>query len=155
MATIVEGILRLISNNPKRDNNELLTPGPKERKALQGITPRDRSVLRNEYINGNDQLIYLTVRNYLTACDKEFWRRATDETYIQKTTGIQALFDVLRKLVPRAIETKDVSETFFVNQLAGASIIDFTNELYRKPSGTGRIEIRRAIENAIGLAEPS
>ena len=155
MATVVEGILRLISNNPKRDTNELLTPRPNERKVLQRITPRDKSALRNEYISGNDQLIYLTVRNFLAASDQVFWRRATDESFIIKTTGIQALFDILRKLVPKALDSKDVSAQFFLDLLAGASNIDFANETFRKPSGTGRIEIRRAIESAIGLTEPS
>ncbi len=115
MATVVEGILRLISNNPKRDTNELLTPRPNERMVLQTITPRDKSVLRSEYISGNDQLIYVAVRNFLKASDAVFWTHATKESFIKKTVGVQAFFDVLRKLIPTALEKKDVSEKFFLD----------------------------------------
>ena len=153
MATIVEGIIRLISSNPKRDTNELLTPRPNERRVLENLAPNDKSVLRNAYIEGNDQLIYLIVRNFLTASDSVFWSRARDGSFIIKTVGIQALFDVLRKLTLKTLEKKDVSVKFFIDQLSPASGIDFAAERFRNASGSGRIDIRRAIETAIGLAE--
>lgn len=155
MATVVEGILRLVSSNPKRDTNELLTPRPNERKVLESTTPKDKSVLRNAYIEGNDQLIYLIVRNFLDACDKVFWSHAADGSFIVKTVGIQALFDILKKLTPNSLDKKDVSVKFFVDQLSPASSIDFAGANFRNASGSGRIEIRRAIESAIGLADPS
>jgi DNA phosphorothioation-associated DGQHR protein 1 len=154
MATVVDGILRLISNNPKRDTNQLMTPKPSERSVLQGIVPSDKSVLRNEYIEGNDQLIYLIVRNFLEASDKAFWEKATDESFIIRTVGVQALFDVLRKLVPKALDGRKVSVEFFLSQLSPASDIDFAGEKFRNASGSGRTEIRRAIDHAIGLADP-
>ena len=55
----------------------------------------------------------------------------------------------------RNFEKKDVSVTFFLNELSPASKIDFAGEHSKNASGSGRIEIRRAIETAIGLAEPS
>jgi DNA phosphorothioation-associated DGQHR protein 1 len=154
MATVVEGILRLISSNPKRDTNALLTPRPNQRTILQKIS-KDKSVLRTAYIEGNDQLIYLTVQNFLEACDKVFWTNPKDGSFIIKTVGVQALFDILRKLAPKAMEKKDVSAKFFLNELSPASKIDFAGENFKNASGSGRIEIRRAIETAIGLAEPS
>jgi DNA phosphorothioation-associated DGQHR protein 1 len=72
MATVVEGILRLISSNPKRDTNVLLTPKPNERDVLSKAAPNDRSVLRAAYIDGNDRLIYLIVRNFLEAAKSVF-----------------------------------------------------------------------------------
>lgn len=152
MATVVEGILRLISSNPKRDTNQLRTPGPNERKMLAKGALTDKSVLRDAYIQGNDALIYKIVRNFLDACRETFWQRASDESFIIRTVGLQALFDVLRKLVPAALERKDVSAKFFADRLAAAANIDFAAENFRNASGSGRTEIRRAIEVAIGAA---
>ncbi len=151
MATIVEGILRLVSNNPKRDTNELLTPKPNERKVLQKLAAKDKSVLRNAYIDSNDQLVYLIVRNFLDAANTTLWSHARNGSFIVKTVGIQALFDVLRKLVPEAIAQKDVSVKFFLDHLSRASDIDFAGDNFRNASGSGRTEIRRAIEAAMGL----
>jgi len=152
MATVVEGILRLISSNPKRDTNELLTPRPKERNTLKSA-PSTQPALRSAYIESNDNLIYVTVRNFLEAADSVFWKRAKDGSFIIKTVGIQALFDVLRKLAPSALEQKDVSVKSFVGRLSAASDIDFAADNFRNASGSGRSEIRRAIEAKIGLAE--
>jgi DNA phosphorothioation-associated DGQHR protein 1 len=151
MATVVEGIGRLISTNPRRDINELLTPKRNERLKLRTSVPQDRSVLRDAYIDGNDKLIYLAVRNFLEACDRVFWSHAADGSFIVKTVGVQALFDILRKLIPRSLDQKDLSVQFFVNQLLPAAGIDFSNERFRNASGSGRTEIRRAIETAISL----
>jgi len=151
MATVVEGIGRLISTNPKRDTNELLTPTRSDRSKLRTVVPQDRSVFRNAYIEGNDKLIYLTVKNFLEACDKVFWSIAIEGSFIVKTVGVQALFDVLRKLIPRVLDQKDLSVQFFVTQLSPATNINFADDRFRNASGSGRTEIRRAIESAIGL----
>jgi hypothetical protein len=152
MATVVEGIGRLISSNPRRDTNELLTPRRSERKKLKTSVPQDKSVFRDAYVDGNDKLIYLTVRNFLEACNQVFWSHAPNGSFIVKTVGIQALFDILRKLIPNALGQKDLSVHFFVAQLTPAANIDFAGDPFRNASGSGRTEIRRAIERAIGLA---
>lgn len=152
MATVVEGILRLISSNPKRDTNQLLTPKPNERVVFKDVKISDKSVFRDAYVNGNDRLIYLTVRNFLEAADKVFWAKAGETSFITKTVGIQALFDILRALVPKALDKKDVSVGFFVDQLTPAANVDFSDPNYRSASGSGRTQIRRAIEAAIGLS---
>ncbi len=153
MATVVEGILRLISSNPKRDTNELFTPKPNERSALKSVAPTDKSVLRSAYIESNDSLIYLTVRNFLEAANDVFWTHAGEGSFIVKTVGIQALFDVLRKLASSALEKRDVSVKLFADRLSAASDIDFAADSFRNASGSGRTQIRRVIEARIGLAE--
>jgi DNA phosphorothioation-associated DGQHR protein 1 len=152
MATVVEGILKLISSNPKRDTNELCTPGPNERKVLGNEKPKDKSVLRSAYIQGNDQLIYTIVRNFLDACLQLFWTPASDDSFIIKTVGVQALFDVLKKLLVAALDRKDVSTKHFTEVLSPAANIDFAAEKFRNASGSGRTEIRRAIEDTSGMA---
>jgi DNA phosphorothioation-associated DGQHR protein 1 len=155
MATVVEGIARLISSNPKRDADELLTPTPKSREALRDSDRVDSSVFRDAYLDSNDQLIYRTVLNFVGAADKALWSKAREGSFITKTVGIQALFDVLRKLCKTALEKKDVRLDFFVEELSRASDIDFADAVFRNASGSGRIYIRRIIEARIGLIDPA
>ncbi len=147
-AVIVEGIMRLVTSNPKRDSNFLLSAAPKERSSLSNAF-RDKSILRNAYLGGNDNLIYTIVLNYLKACQAVFWGDASSSSFITRTVGVQALFDVLRKLLPDALEATDIRQSYFESKLAEAGNLDFSDEEYRKASGSGRLVIRRAIESAI------
>jgi DNA phosphorothioation-associated DGQHR protein 1 len=115
-AVVVDGVLRLFSNNPKRDSNAMQTPQRQTRSVLEKGA-RDKSPLRQGFIDVNDSLIYKMVVNYLYACDKVFWTIAKPGSYIVKTVGIQALFDVLRKLAASAIVNKDLSVSYFESQV--------------------------------------
>jgi DNA phosphorothioation-associated DGQHR protein 1 len=151
MATIVEGILRLISSNPKSDTSLLLTPTPRPRSELGQSTRSDKSPLREMYIKCNDQIIYLVVKNYLIAVDRIFWNGAKPESFIIKTIGIQALLDILRKICVDAIDVKDVSVDYFANRLDGAKDVDFGSTIFQNASGSGRTKIRKCIELHIGM----
>lgn len=151
MATVVEGILRLISTNPKRDTSELLTPTPKPRSDLWQSARNDKSPLRNIYIEGNDQVIYLIVKNFLTAVNEIFWREAKSDSFIIKTVGVQALMDILRKVCGEALDAKDISVEYFQNRLKGAKGVDFGRSEFQNASGSGRTRIRKFIEARIGL----
>lgn len=144
-AVVVDGILRLISANPKRDANAMRTPESRPRGVLRE-GPKDRSPLREAFISGNDTLIYTMVTNYVTICDKLFWRTAQAGSYITKTVGVQALFDILRKLAPGSIQAKDLRTAYFERKLLRAADIDFSADNFRIPAGSGRTAIRRAIE---------
>jgi DNA phosphorothioation-associated DGQHR protein 1 len=127
-AVIVDGILRLISSNPKTDANAMLTPARSARTTLdQDGVRRDRSPLRPAYI-------------------------ANEDAVITRTIGVQAQFDILRQLAGAAYETKVISVTAFKEMLAPATDLDFAEDRYRNASGSGRSLIRQAIENKIGLA---
>lgn len=148
-AVVVEGILRLYSSNPKRDSNFMLAGEPKKRASLK-LGPRDRSPLREVYYAVNDKLIYILTLNYLKACQMAFWEKAGPESFIYKTVGIQALFDILRKLASEANRAEDIRVDYFMSQLRKASDIDFATDYFRNASGSGRSTIRRAIEDRIG-----
>lgn len=149
-AVIVEGIMRLYSSNPKRDANEMLTPPVKPRIALKK-GPRDKSPLREVYLEGNDAVLYAMVLNYLKACQATFWDAAGAGSFITKTVGVQALMDVLRKIALPAYEGRDVSVSYFQRRLSGAENINFATDVFKNASGAGRSTIRRAIEAAIGI----
>lgn len=149
-AVVVDGILRLFSSNPKRDANIMRRDEASPRRKLMD-GPKDNSPLRKVYIEGNDVLIYTMVLNYLKASEKVFWRNASPESFILRTIGVQAIFDILRKIAGDAYEEKDISEDYFVKRIRPAGEIDFSDGRFRNPSGSGRTLIRRTIEEAIGL----
>jgi DNA phosphorothioation-associated DGQHR protein 1 len=149
-AVVVDGILRLFSTNPKRDSNAMKTARVQDR-AVLASGPLDRSPFRDEFVSGNDALIYAAVENYLVACEKIFWANAQDNSFIIRTIGLQALFDILRKIVPEAYLVKDFRVPYFEERLAPAANIDFSEDEFRAPSGSGRTRIRRRIEAAMGI----
>lgn len=152
MATVVDGIIRLISSNPKQDANELLKEMPaRKRSVLTVARPKDQSPLRPLYLEGNDRVLYSIIANYLTACRSTFWQSAREGSFIIKTVGIQALFDILRLLGPEVLDSKKASVSFFMDRLAGAKDLDFASAQFRNASGSGRGEIKNAIKEAIQL----
>ena len=147
-AVIVEGVLKLISSNPKRDTNAMLTPKPKPRSAL-ALGAQGRTPFRQLYLDGNDKVLYMIVINYVNVCQRVFWANAGKSSFITRTVGVQALFDVLRLIGRDAYEAKDISADYFSRRLQHAGGIDFSADLYRNASGSGRSIIRRAIEQRL------
>lgn len=148
-AVVVEGIMRLFTSNPKKDTTRMLENTRKSRKDLANLRNNDHSPMRDLYLNSQDVILYKTVLNYLIVCKKLFWAKATNDSFIIKTIGIQALFDVLRSLAGEASELKNVSKAFFEERLAPAADIDFSSVEFRNASGSGRSFIRRAITDRI------
>jgi len=150
-AVVVEGIMRLVTTNPKRDANDLLEGKRKIRSTL--TTGRiDRSPVRQAYLKSQDAVLYAMVLNYLRACQAVFWKHATTKSFITKTVGVQALFDILRKyLAKSAYDQKDISSTRFESALAPAGEVDFSAEPFLKASGSGRSLIRRTIEDKMDI----
>lgn len=149
-AVVVEGIMRLYTNNPKKDTASLLEGERKERAALEGVR-RDRSPLRPLYLANQDAVLYTITVNFLKACQELFWSRARQGSFIIKTVGIQALFDILRKLAAQAQAERNISADYFHRKLGPAADIDFASDEFRNASGSGRSFIRRAIEQAAGI----
>ena len=155
-ATVVEGIVRLISQNPKRDAFSMggrLTYEGKGRSAVAGAFP-DSSPLRTLYTSKSDDLIYTGVRNYFTAASKTLWRDAAPDSLIRKTVGIQALFDLARILMGEMVSKKDFREAKFEEKLKPAKRIDFSDSFFQT-SGTGRQRIRNCLELCSGYKELS
>lgn len=150
-AVVVEGIMKLFTSNPKKDTNSLLIDRAQPRKVLRELR-KDRSPLREVYLSGNDALIYELVKNFLIACEMTFWKSAPPGSFITKTVGIQALFDVLKANIATVISEKNILTKRFVDLLAPAAKIDFAGPEFRNASGSGRSAIRRAIQAALAAS---
>jgi len=149
-AVAVEGVMRLFTSNPKKDTTNLLDGERKKRQALLSLR-KDKSPLRQAYLESQDAVIYTMVLNFLLACESSFWKGAQPGSFITKTVGIQALFDILRLLAEKAYEQRDISVKYFSDQLREAGGIDFSGDEFRNASGSGRAAIKNAIASAIGL----
>lgn len=149
-AVVVEGIMRLFTSNPKKDTTNLLDGERKQRLALPPLR-KDRSPLRQAYLESQDAVIYTMTLNFLIACDSVFWKKAQSSSFITKTVGVQALFDILRLLAAEAYQQRNISTVYFSEKLHDAGEIDFSSETFRNASGSGRSTIKKAIASAIGL----
>ncbi|MCX7155576.1 MAG: DNA phosphorothioation-associated DGQHR protein 1 [Rhodocyclales bacterium] len=156
MATVVEGIARLVSQNPKRDSTTLLKcKGSARRRSVLTEGPGDNAPLRSVYLDGNDIVLLATVKNFLCVVEEMIWSQASLNSFIVKTVGLQALFDLLRKLAAEGFAAKDLSEKFFAARLKEAALINFSGAFFQNASGSGRQRIRTCLELRLGLKDSS
>ena len=152
-AAVVEGILSLISSNPKRDRdimNSITLKGGRSRKLLDPKGPP----LRSLYLECNDVAIFTAVNSFFAAASGLFWTHASSNSYIRKTVGIQALFDVLKKVLESFTQDRNLRVEYFRHILSDAKDIDFANDFFQA-SGKGRSRIRNIILLAIRRLQTS
>jgi len=151
MATVVDGILRLLSKNPKEDRNLVRRPENKEL-GRETLAPIKGVPLRTLYIQSNDKAIYDLLCNYFLAVRSTVWATAGKGSYLRKTVGVQALFDVLRLLLcDLPITASNFSAKSLSATLQPCSNLDPNGDKYQA-SGIGRSEIRRDLLKALGKA---
>lgn len=148
MATVVDGSLRLFSSNPKRDKDTMHIKSVENGRSRKDL-PDDSSPLRQFYKDENDVVIYAAVANFFLAVDTVFWSQVDATSYLKKTVGIQAFFDVLRELLLSQQGKINISQQFFELKLQKARQINFAE--IAQSSGIGRARIRKAILNQINL----
>ncbi|PWK17191.1 DNA phosphorothioation-associated DGQHR protein 1 [Arcicella aurantiaca] len=147
-ATIVDGILRLISSNPKRDKYELqkIYISERSRDALK----YDNTPLRMLYLNNQDSVIYRIIFNFFESAKECLFSHATPSSYIFKTVGVQGLFDFLRDLLnmdykeDNTLKSANLSKTRFVEVLQKASSVNFSDN-YFQASGVGRSRVKNLL----------
>ena len=147
-ACVVEGIARLLSQNPTGDR-DLLHQKPansRSRSALaQNVAP-----LRSLYVQGQDEHIYNILMGYFTAVKDKLWDAADSRSYIKKTVGVQALFDVFRNISEEVLEKEAIEiEAFFIRKMERCKVVNFADSFFQA-SGTGRSRIRNCLELCLG-----
>jgi len=143
-ATIVDGICNLISSNAKRDRilmqKKNILSG-RNRDMLNEI--KDLSPLRTLFITNQDKTIYDTLINYFKVIKEIYWDNAGHKSYINKTVGIQASFDVL-KLILLKEKSLSPDKIDFKSYLISSSSINFSDKFFQA-SGIGRSRIKNTI----------
>ena len=103
-------------------------------------------------MEGKDQTIYDTLINYFKVVDELLWSTVTTEkSYIIKTIGVQAVFDIL-KLILKNDPNVEPENIDFKNYIAPSSKIDYSDKFFQA-SGIGRSRIKNVIGLAAGLVE--
>lgn len=149
-ATIVEGILSLITKNAILDRDRMLNRrfGSYKRRQLANSDKTDdgkQPPLRSLYVDGDkDPFIYKILLNYFNAVNAAFWNRPT-ALALRKTAGIQALFQLLKQLVGDFLDLRDVTFEAWQKTLRKASGYDFSNAFFLESSAKGRSRIFDAL----------
>lgn len=150
LATVVDGILRLISRNPMEDRNTMRREENKS-KGRQCLVGTPGGPLREFYTSGNDKAIFELLCNYFAAVQVSVWSKAGSSSYLRKTVGVQALFDVFRTLLLTSpIKSSTFSREALIFKLAPCATLDPEGNGYQA-SGIGRGEIRSEILALLGL----
>ena len=147
-AAMVDGITSLITSNPQRDRDLLamkkgLFWTDKSRKIL--MENNDRTVLRELYIQCNDDEIYNILSSYFNSIRTILWDRATAQSVIIKTIGISVLFDLLKNILEKVPSTRVFDS--YINSISG---VDFSND-YFQLSGVGKTRLRRILKYKLGF----
>jgi len=135
-AAVVEGLIRLISTDPKRDRDTLhKLPLPLRSRARLS---NDAAPFRKCYIENRDDEFRHFVNDFFKAAAENLWNHATTASYIRKTIGIQALFDVL-KFIGAENKTDE-----YRTVLKSSAKVDFSDPFYQA-SGKGRVRVKNTI----------
>lgn len=144
-AAMAEGILSLISSNPQNDRESL------SKKNLWGIREKrknikkDSSVLRELYLNCQDNELYEILKSYFTSVKIKLWNVAEANSIIVKTIGISALFDVLKTILQKDTSIRDFDE--YIDKITN---VDYTND-YFSLSGKGKSRLKRVLKYKMKL----
>lgn len=148
MACVVEGIAKLISQNPKKDRDLLHEKQPAQRS--RSVLAPDNSPYRHLYLANDDDTLYQQIVTYFKVAQSKLWVQATERSYIRKTVGIQALFDVFRICVGRF--GTPLSKDRVEKTLSPSSKVDFSDAAYQA-SGKGRVLVKNTLLLYAGLIE--
>ncbi len=150
VACLVEGITRLISAKPSSDRSALASGEIKDRAQL----PADNAPWREYYVEGQDKTILELVNDYFVVVEELVWNNQGKGSFITRTVGVLALFDVLREAsLAKLIDLKHM-RTSAKAFLENARDIDFGDDFFHA-SGAGRVRIRNVLKTLVGLPAKS
>ena len=148
-ATVVEGLLSLISTNPKRDRDIMATApqgGGRSRKQVG----QDNAPLRAQYKESQDTVVYYLVKSFFSAVKELLWSSADEKSYIKRNVGFQALFDVLKELSRSILGSKDLSLDAMKSRIDALSAVNFSDSFFQA-SGKGRTRLKNTMRLVLGL----
>jgi len=133
LSTIVDGIMKLITSNPKRDRDDLLNfKNKKGRSTLDKGTTN--TPLRSKYINYDDDYIESIVFEFFDCLDAELWQTQDSDSYLLRTIGFNASFDLFKAYLIKNDGHFDKNE--FSDILKGLSDINY-GHIFFTASGIG------------------
>ncbi|HEY3267053.1 MAG TPA: DGQHR domain-containing protein [Armatimonadota bacterium] len=150
-ATVVDGVLRLVSAHPSLDRDRMRT-APIAKRSRQMLSV-DSAPFRKAFLEGNDILVYLATVNFLNALQHIVWVDQPRESFLFKTVGIQASFELLAELIPLCLANSDFRYDLFARILEGVGTCDFSQPFFQQSSSVGRIRILQCLRYLVGLVD--
>lgn len=149
-STIVEGVCKLISTDPTKDRYFLHKKRVIKAKRNVLIENKSNAPLRDFYLSYKDGQLYDLIVDYFSFISKNIWSQ--DElSFMHKTIGVQALFDLLRDIV---IEIKKVKKEVdfesilpYLNRISN----DKLSKLVVNFSGIGRLQIKNELRQQLEI----
>lgn len=150
-AAMVEGIMSLISSNPQRDRDLLAMKKTSvwSNKTRHTLDNNGKPVLRDLYINSQDNDLYSILEKYFYSVKTVLWDNATDNSVILKTIGISVLFDILKGILE-----KDGAQESYNSYIDKIKDINYSSN-YFALSGGGKTKLRRILRYKLGFVNES
>nr|WP_169050486.1 DGQHR domain-containing protein [Brenneria salicis]NMN93036.1 DNA phosphorothioation-associated DGQHR protein 1 [Brenneria salicis ATCC 15712 = DSM 30166]RBP58897.1 DNA phosphorothioation-associated DGQHR protein 1 [Brenneria salicis ATCC 15712 = DSM 30166]RLM29412.1 hypothetical protein BHG07_15295 [Brenneria salicis ATCC 15712 = DSM 30166] len=143
MASIIDGILSLITNNPKTDRDILQTKKVSEgrdRNMLLSIP--SKAPLRKLYLDNKDKTLFDIILSFLASIVNQLWKF----NVFKKTLGMQACFDFLKIIC----EDDGYSHIDINVLLKKASFVNFDDPFFGVQSKL-RVRIKNTLIVASGI----
>ncbi|MGN5054377.1 DNA phosphorothioation-associated DGQHR protein 1 [Aeromonas veronii] len=137
LSTVVDGIIKLITNDPKKDRDQLLNYKNKVGRSALSQSMSSQP-LRKFYLNYDDNVIENIVTNYFDRVSQILWIHQSEGSYLLKTIGFQAQFEILRQYL---ISTSDYELKNIDDVIKGLMDIDFS-DIFFTASGIGASRIK-------------
>ncbi|MDF4512709.1 DGQHR domain-containing protein [Vibrio parahaemolyticus] len=126
MASFIDGILSLITSNPKNDREILHTKKIKDGRDRSMLSEvKTKAPLRNLYLEEKDKTLYDLILGYFSVIESSLW----EFDIFKKTLGVHASFDFL-KVVCEQYSSEKLTKEFFDSLFQKMDGIDFNNQFY-------------------------
>lgn len=130
MASVVDGIISLITTKPKDDRETLHLKPIGEGRTRDLLKYRtDSSPLRVLYLNNKDKTFYNIIYNYFDAVEETLNKNDKDNVF-NRTLGIHALFDVLKDITKKNGIAFDYSKDYFKSLFIPFSNFNFKIDFF-------------------------
>lgn len=146
LAAMVESVLSLITNNPKKDRDVILHY--RNKSGRSSLEKNKNIPLRDLYISNKDDEIEKVVCDFVNFIFDEINYDA--KSYLYKTIGIQSLFTLLKKYLQQKPMPFNINE--FKIFCAPIWRIDFSNDFFTA-SGIGKSRITNTLLAATNLVD--
>ncbi|MEZ8776656.1 DGQHR domain-containing protein [Vibrio splendidus] len=127
MASLIDGILSLITSNPKNDRELMHTTSIKDgrnRKIIQSV--KTNAPLRELFIENKDKTLFNIISSFFESLSSNLW----EYDIFKKTLGIHACFDFLKFVCKENASSQILDKVFFDELLKQAQNVDFDNEFF-------------------------
>lgn len=125
-ASVIDGIISLISNNPRKDRDHLhkSLKIARDRNSLAEI--KSTAPFRTLYVYNKDKTLYTIILNFLKAFNIIFWENSHSSLIMKKTLGIQSIFDFFKIILTKDIENQQLDKIEDINEFTNKLIDTYT-----------------------------